>query len=82
MESPPTKTAPNLEDSGCVVDGLRIALSDGDMEDENSMMVRFICGIYTVLFITIDVQFQILQLFMFLARGTNTKALARALKQT
>lgn len=41
MESPPsTKNAVNLEDSGCVVDGLRSALSDGD--DENSMMVRLI----------------------------------------
>ena len=39
MESPDTKKAPNLEDSGCVVDGLRSALCDGDMEDENSMMV-------------------------------------------
>jgi len=38
MESPPRKNAVNLEDSGCVVDGLRSALSDGD--DENSMMVR------------------------------------------
>ena len=40
MESPDTKKAPNLEDSGCVVDGLRSALCDGDVEDENSMMVR------------------------------------------
>ena len=39
MESPDTKKAPNLEDSGCVVDGLRSALCDGDVEDENSMMV-------------------------------------------
>lgn len=39
MESPDTKKAPNLEDSGCVVDGLRSALCDGDMEDENSMML-------------------------------------------
>lgn len=41
MESPPTKTAVNLEDSGCVVDGLR-GLRDGDIEDENSMMVGFV----------------------------------------
>ena len=40
MESPPTKSALNLEDSGCVVDGLRSALSDGDVEDENAIMVR------------------------------------------
>lgn len=40
MESPDTKKAPNLEDSGCIVDGLRSALCDGDVEDENSMMVR------------------------------------------
>ncbi|XP_020630749.1 solute carrier family 28 member 3-like isoform X2 [Orbicella faveolata] len=39
MESPDTKKAPNLEDSGCVVDGLRSALCDGDVEDENSMML-------------------------------------------
>lgn len=40
MESPAPKNAPNLEDSGCVVDGLRSALCDADVEDENSMMVR------------------------------------------
>ena len=28
MEIPPTKSAVNLEDSGCVVDGLRSALCD------------------------------------------------------
>lgn len=37
-ESPPRKTAVNLEDSGCVVDGLRSAISDGE-EDEKSMML-------------------------------------------
>jgi len=42
MESPDTKKAPNLEDSGCVVDGLRSALCDGDVEDEDSMMVRIV----------------------------------------
>jgi len=40
MENPDTKKAPNLEDSGCVIDGLRSALCDGDVEDEHSMMVR------------------------------------------
>ena len=42
MESPEPKKAPNLEDSGCVVDGLRSALYDGDAEDENSSMVRLV----------------------------------------
>ena len=37
MESPPREMAVNLEDSGCVADGLRMALND---EDENSTMVR------------------------------------------
>ena len=46
MESPPRKTAVNLEDSGCVVDGLRNALSD-EGEDENSMMV----GHYIILLV-------------------------------
>ena len=42
MESPEPKKAPNLEDSGCVVEGLRSALYDGDAEDENSSMVRLV----------------------------------------
>ena len=58
MESPPTKNALNLEDSGCVVDGLRSALSDGDVEDENSMMVRLsVSCTHTVLFIEFDGHF-------------------------
>ena len=40
MESPPKKNAVNLEDSGCIVDGLRNGFGDG--EDENSTMVSLI----------------------------------------
>lgn len=36
MDNPPTKV--NLEDSGCVVDGLRSALLDGNVEDQNLML--------------------------------------------
>ena len=38
MDNPPTKV--NLEDSGCVVDGLRSALLDGNVEDQNIMVRR------------------------------------------
>lgn len=38
MDNPPTKV--NLEDSGCVVDGLRSALLDGNVEDQNLMVRR------------------------------------------
>lgn len=50
MESPPRKTAVNLEDSGCVVDGLRSALSD-EGEDEKSMMVRHYIILLTIYFV-------------------------------
>ena len=50
MESPPRKIAVNLEDSGCVVDGLRSALSD-EGEDENSMMVCHHIILLTIYFI-------------------------------
>jgi len=36
MESPPKHNTGNLEDSGCIDDGFRIPLSDGD---ENTFMV-------------------------------------------
>ena len=50
MESPPRKTAVNLEDSGCVVDGLRSALSD-EGDDESSMMVCHYIILLTIYFI-------------------------------
>ena len=52
MESPPRKTMVNLEDSGCVVDGLRSALSD-EVEDEKSMMVRHYIILLVLYFIII-----------------------------
>ena len=55
MESPPRKTAVNLEDSGCVVDGLRSALSD-DVEDEKSVMVRHYIILLVLYFIIIFLQ--------------------------
>ena len=56
MESPEPKKAPNLEDSGCVVDGLRSALCDGDLEDKNSVMVRLVvtCTPFYSLILTIN----------------------------
>lgn len=64
MESPPTKKALNLEDSGCVVDGLRSGLSDGDVEDENSMMVRFSVSYTPFYALRLMSNFTILQLFV------------------
>ena len=81
MESPDTKKAPNLEDSGCVVDGLRSALCDGDVEDENSMMVRLNVN-STPFYWYFDVQFLILLFMCFEHAECMCKNLTRVPKQS